>query len=58
MRMEFPADDEDIQKGLEWFIQNQDKSGGWKSIYGKFKNPEIDLWVTYAICRVLKFFIK
>ena len=58
MRMEFPGDDPGIQKGLDWFIQHEDKDGGWKSTYGKVKNSDSDLWVTYAVARVLKFFLK
>jgi len=58
MRMEFPGDDPDVQKALEWFVQNQENDGGWKSAYGKGENKASDQWITYAVCRVLKYFLE
>jgi hypothetical protein len=58
MRMGFSANDSDIQKGLDWCIEHQDISGIWKSFYGKSKNKESDLWITYAVCRVLRYFLE
>ncbi len=51
----FSADDADIQKGLDWFISNQEESGLWPTSYGKGKKAEkAKSWVGLAICRVLK----
>jgi len=58
MRMGFSVDDADIQKGLDWLIQNQSAEGTWGASYGKAVNPQVDLWVTYAVCRVLKYFLQ
>jgi len=58
MRMDFPAEDADISKGVDWFIQHQESSGAWQASYGKSQHYDSDLWITYAICRVLKYFLK
>ena len=58
MRIEFPADDVEVQEGIKWFIQNQGEDGGWKSAYGKTKHSDSDLWITFAVCRVLKYFLS
>lgn len=56
----FPADDPDISKGLEWFLENQQPDGMWKRSYdGKTgtdnkNNPIERAWLTLRICRVLK----
>ncbi len=56
-----PADDADIRHGLDWLVQHQQRNGMWKSRYDKRtasadprKADEMSLWVTLAICRVLK----
>ena len=53
-KLGFTRDDADIAKGLDWFIQHQEEGGLWKAYYEK--RPEMDLWVSLAICRVLKYF--
>ena len=58
MRMDLSAQDEDIQKGLNWMIDNQGEDGLWKAYYGKTGEINPDYWVTYAICRVLKYFLN
>jgi hypothetical protein len=50
----FGRTDKDIQRGMEWFIQNQGPDGLWKATYEK--RAEMDLWVSLAVCRVLKRF--
>jgi hypothetical protein len=62
-RMGFPGDDPDIKTALDWFIENQEPDGLWKVTYVKGKNPvdnernrERRLWVSLAICRILKRF--
>jgi hypothetical protein len=57
MRMEFSPQDADIQKGLMWLIDNQGENGLWKASYGKAGVCDPDYWVTYAICRILKYFL-
>jgi hypothetical protein len=57
MRMEFPKEDREIQKAVDWFIQNQAVDGTWKSTYGGLKNNDPNSWVTFAICRVLRYFL-
>lgn len=51
-KMGFTRDDADIQKGIRWFIENQGEDGLWKASYEK--RPDMDLWVSLAVCRVLK----
>lgn len=51
-KMGLTRDDTDIQKGIHWFIENQGKDGLWKASYEK--RPDMDLWVSLAVCRVLK----
>jgi hypothetical protein len=53
-KLGFDREDSDIRKGLEWFIQNQEVDGEWKAYYEK--RPEMNLWVSFAVCRVLKFY--
>jgi hypothetical protein len=55
--MGFPADDPDVQSGLQWFIDHQEADGLWPTGYGK--GPKVNanrLWVGLAVCRMLKFF--
>jgi hypothetical protein len=58
MRMEFSPKDEDIQKGLDWLIDNQCENGLWHASYGKTGENIPDYWITFAVCRVLRYFIK
>jgi hypothetical protein len=53
--------DEDIQKAVRWIIANQEKSGLWKMSYSSIhkntiteKTKETQLWITYAICKIIK----
>ena len=57
--------DEDIQKALRWFVDNQQPDGLWKTSYeqAKHKEPtareqETRHWVSLAVCRVLKRFAE
>ncbi len=54
-KMGFTRDDLDIQKGIQWFNQNQGDDGLWKASYEK--RPDMHLWVSLAVCRVLKKFL-
>jgi hypothetical protein len=58
MRLEFSSDDADIQKGLDWFIEHQNSDGVWRASYQKNKFHHSDLWIVYAVCRVLKYFLN
>jgi hypothetical protein len=56
----FSVDDPDVQKGLDWFVANQEDNGLWKTGYEQAKHREMTdrekeamLWVGLAICRVL-----
>jgi len=53
----FPKDDPDIQKGLDWFIRNQQPDGLWRLESGKdikAKDTEERLWLGLSVCRLLK----
>jgi len=51
----FSRDDPDINRGILWFIENQQADGLWPTAYDKgclaHKNR---LWVGLAVCRVLR----
>lgn len=53
-------EDEQVKGALNWFIDNQEESGVWKTSYAKdveiesAKTKEMKLWVSLAICRVFK----
>lgn len=57
MCMSFPKDDADIQKGLDWLIAHQEPNGSWRRSYGKLNGVDLNLWTSYAVCRVLKYFL-
>jgi hypothetical protein len=50
----FDRNDIDVQKGIAWFIENQENDGLWDSGYGKGKGEAHRLWVGLAVCRVIK----
>jgi hypothetical protein len=53
----FTADDPDIKRGLDWFIENQQEDGLWKLESNKAINSrdkEERLWLGLAVCRMLK----
>ena len=53
----FTKDDPDIKKGLDWFIDNQQKDALWKLESGKQLSPkdtETRQWLGLNVCRVLK----
>ncbi len=56
-------EDEDIEKALDWLISRQQPDGLWKISYSAIhkasvnkKSEEQQLWITLAICRMLKRF--
>jgi hypothetical protein len=55
----FPADDPDIQRGLQWFAKHQQDNGLWKTGYEQKKRSQMSgkeyesmLWVGLATCRM------
>ncbi len=59
----FSKDDEEIKKALSWLVDNQQENGLWKLSYSAKKEvrytqkaKEEQLWVSLAICRILKRF--
>lgn len=54
-RMGFSADDEDVRRGLDWFVGHQEADGLWETGYGSGKGAQaMKLWVALAVCRVLR----
>ena len=54
-RLGFKKDESRIEKAVQWFITNQQVNGLWK--LKTLKNPkkyDTDLWISLAICRILK----
>ncbi|MFW9993251.1 MAG: prenyltransferase/squalene oxidase repeat-containing protein [Candidatus Odinarchaeota archaeon] len=61
--MGFSKDDRDIKNALNWLASNQQENGLWKVSYARKKSEtsgekakKEQLWISYAICRVLKQF--
>ena len=58
-RIGFTLDDEEISAGLSWFTKKQNNDGGWRLSLLKNKSiPDLDNWVTLAICRVFTRFYE
>lgn len=56
-RLGFDKQDEDVERGLTWFLANQSEDGLWDTGYGSGKRAEENRrWVGLAVCRVLKVF--
>jgi len=55
-RFGFDHNDERIEKGLEWFIENQNRDGTWHASYDR-TDPSADAWITFAVCRMFKYFL-
>lgn len=57
----FSADDPDIRKGLDWFLENQQEDGLWDVSSevrpGTEGKPLERAWITLRICRMLKRFL-
>jgi hypothetical protein len=59
----FAADDPDINKGLQWFFENQQEDGLWDCSYGgkytsqRSGRPLERAWLSLRICRMLKRFL-
>ena len=58
-RLDFDPWDEDISRGLDWFIANQEDDGLWPTGYGSGKkSAQNRRWVGLAICRLLKHYYQ
>jgi hypothetical protein len=54
-KLGFSAQDNEIRRGLDWFVTHQEQDGLWPTGYGAGKQAEMNRrWVGLAICRVLK----
>lgn len=52
-RLNYDRNDEDIARGLAWFITNQNEDGLWPTGYDKGRNADANRhWVGLAICRI------
>jgi hypothetical protein len=55
----FDIHDDDISKGLDWFIKNQAEDGLWETGYGSGqKAARARCWVGLAVCRMLSRYIN
>jgi hypothetical protein len=55
----FDRHDNDIARGLDWFLANQSSDGLWETGYGKGREAaRMRRWVGLAICRTLKRFFS
>jgi hypothetical protein len=53
----FDKDDDQIARGIFWFLDNQSKDGLWPTGYGNGKEAErVRRWTGLAVCRMLKRF--
>ena len=52
-RIGFRPGDADIARGLAWFLENQEPGGLWNTGRNRPKGPHSDLWVGFAICRMV-----
>jgi hypothetical protein len=50
----FSREDPDIEGGLHWLKNSQEKTGLWKARYLSGGDKDIHLWTTLHVCRVLK----
>ncbi len=58
-----PKEDPDIENALKWLVGHQEESGLWKVSYSRIhkatankRTHEEQLWITLAICRIIKRF--
>ena len=55
--MGFSPDDENMARGLRWFLNNQESDGLWPTGYDKGeKAKKAKPWVALAVCRMIKQF--
>jgi hypothetical protein len=59
--MGYTADNASVSKALDWFAENQDEDGLWRTSYEQTKRKARShkeyqqmLWVSLAVCRVFR----
>jgi hypothetical protein len=55
-RLGFPAEDPQIRKGLNWFVERQRKDGGWTLKLLSGADKKLPYWLDLSVCRVFKRF--
>ena len=56
-RLGFDKDDNEIARGVLWFLDHQEADGLWGTGYGNGKEAQrVRRWIGLAVCRVLKRF--
>jgi hypothetical protein len=55
-RLEFNRYDTRIEQALDWFVAKQRPTGTWELKLLKGADKALKLWLSLAICRVVKFF--
>jgi len=50
----FQIRDPQIKKATDWFINSQCENGLWKIHLVRGKDKDLNLWIAFAICRVIK----
>jgi hypothetical protein len=55
-RLGFSAEDPDVRRGMEWFVERQMKDGGWPLKVQKGKDKALPYWLDLMVCRVFKRF--
>jgi hypothetical protein len=59
----FTQDDPDINRGLQWFLENQQEDSLWESSYSgkevkQSKSYSLErIWISLRICQMLKHFL-
>lgn len=55
-RLGFPAEDPDIRKGLNWFMERQRRDGGWTLKLLKGADKALPYWLDLSVCRIYRRF--
>jgi hypothetical protein len=55
-RLGFSANDPQIRKGLNWFVERQRNDGGWKLKLLSGSDKALPYWLDLAVCRVFQRF--
>ena len=56
--LEFSYEEEEIKRGLNWFVEQQDENGGWNLTMLRSKDKALKFWLNFLICRIFKKFYK
>ena len=55
-KMRFSPEEDNIKEAIGWLIKNQGSDGAWKLKLLRSGDKNLYLWISLAICRVLKRF--